>query len=415
MFLSNNLGMKHYLGGLFVLLFASLCFAQYEVKVTTIDVWVKVTDKSGQAVTGLKQSDFQLLEDGQPVQSTCFEESALPKEATPAAAPAPQQSLPELPAKKFVIFLDLYNTSQPEFLYIRTKLLDFVKRFASSNREIMLAGIRPDRNMGVFSPFTKDSAKIESLIQQAQGNAFRDRSLDNHETDLHRILTTGTAKGGLEEAVRSGYQMADSFAKEDAEVTKFSLNALQKFSSWLAKQSQTEHSIVLYVSGGFSVDPGRHYFDLVDHYVEDHREEIESPELTIHRQGINFDFRRTLEESIGRLNRLNITLYTINTRGLIVSDPDISKTGMTRTAIDLQTAREYGDSLDVIAEETGGISFSNSQNFKLGFNNVVQDLDHQYLLCYNAPGHKEEGKYHKITVAVKGSDAEIRHRSGYLD
>lgn len=412
--------MKHCLGGVFLFLFASICFAQYEVKVTTINVWVKVTDKSGKAITGLKQSDFQLTEDGQAVQSTCFEESVTPKAETPAASPADE--LPELPAKKFVIFLDLYNTSQPEFLYIRPKLLDFVHRFSGGNREIMMAGIRSDRNMGVFSPFTKDGAKIEGLIQQAQANSIRDRTMEGHEDDLRRILTTSASKGGmgsgatgLEEGIRSGYQMADSFAKEDTEVTKFSLNALGKFANWLAKQNQADHSIVMYVSGGFSVDPGRHYFDLVDHYTEDHREEIESPEITIHRQGINFDFRRELETSIGRLNRLNITLYTINTRGLIISDPDVSKSGMTRTSTDIQTVREFGDSLDVIAQETGGISFSNSQNFKLGFNNVIADLDHQYLLCFNAPEHKETGLYHKIAVKVDRADAEVRYRNGYMD
>lgn len=414
-FLSKIDSMKHYLGGLFVLLFASLSFAQYEVSVTTIDVWVKATDKSGQAITGLKQEDFQLLEDGQPVQSTCFEESVIPRAAAASDTPTPQESLPELPAKRFVIFLDLYNTSQPEFLYIRPKLLDFVKRFSSGDREIMLAGIRADRKMGVFSPFTKDSSKIEGLIGQAQGNVFRDRNLDEHESDLQRILSTGTARGGVEEAVQSGFQMADSFAKEDAETTRFSLGALQNFINWLAKQSQTEHSIVLYVSGGFTVDPGRRYFDLVDRYTEDHREVIQSPDIVIHHRGNDFDFRRMLEENIGKLNRLNVTIYTINTRGLVVSDPDISKNTLSRTAADLMVVREFGDALDIIAQETGGTSFSNSQNFKLGFNNVIQDLDHQYLLCYNAPEHKEKDKYHKISVKTNRSDAVVRHRNGYLD
>ena len=129
----------------------------------------------------------------------------------------------------------------------------------------------------------------------------------------------------------------------------------------------------------------------------------------------NENFRKLLEENIGRLNRLNITLYTFNTRGLITSDPDASKTGANRGAIDLQAVKEFGDSLDVIAQETGGTSFNNSQNFKLGFSNVIQDLDHQYLLCYNSPEHKDHDKYHKINVKVKQPDVKARFRNGYLD
>jgi hypothetical protein len=71
--------------------------------------------------------------------------------------------------------------------------------------------------------------------------------------------------------------------------------------------------------------------------------------------------------------------------------------------------------MDIISEETGGISFRNSLNFKFGFTQVMNDLDHQYLVCYNAPPHKEKGEYHKIKVKTKAKGVDLRHRIGYID
>jgi VWFA-related protein len=417
--------MRNALLCLLTFLFVATTLAQtppqqhYEVTVTTIDVWVKVTDKSGKPIEGLKQEDFQILEDDQPVQSTCFEEvkvqSAQSQAATPGATAAAEAPA-EIPAKKFVIFLDLFNTSQPEYLYIKSKILDFLKKFQGSGRQIMLAGILPNRNMGVFSPFTTDVNKISELIDKAQGNTMRDVNVDNHEADIRRILTGGgEGRAGVSENIREGYQTADSYSKLDSENTKFSLQALDKFGSYLAKQSQSEHMVVLYLSGGFSSDPGRRYFDIVDRAVEDMREQIQDADQVVFRQTSQFNFYRELEASIGRMNKLNITLYTINTRGLVATDPGYSKQHLTRTAVDTQALKEFGDSLMALASETGGTSFNNSQNFKLGFNNVLTDLNQQYLPCYSAPQHKQPGQYHKIKVTVKQPGVDIRARNGYID
>jgi hypothetical protein len=47
---------------------------QYEVSVTTITVWVKASDKSGNAFRNLAAADFEIYEDNKRMESTCFEE-----------------------------------------------------------------------------------------------------------------------------------------------------------------------------------------------------------------------------------------------------------------------------------------------------------------------------------------------------
>jgi VWFA-related protein len=70
--------------------------------------------------------------------------------------------------------------------------------------------------------------------------------------------------------------------------------------------------------------------------------------------------------------------------------------------------------LQQVADETGGISISNSQNFKAGFQRILKDFEHQYILCYTPPPQKKEG-YRKIKVEVKRPGVKLRYRQGYSE
>lgn len=76
---------------------------------------------------------------------------------------------------------------------------------------------------------------------------------------------------------------------------------------------------------------------------------------------------------------------------------------------------DYQESMWQIAKETGGTSFENTNNFKVGFDRVITDLDQQYVLCYAPPTHKVPGKYHQIKIVCKRPGVNLRHRQGYTD
>src|SRR5262245_18900019 len=89
----------------------------YEVAVTTITVWVKVVDDKGNAVEGLTQNDFEILEDKQKVDINCFEEVKV----EPQGKAVSSSTGTEQPAfeQKFAIYLDLFNMSPDELRSIR--------------------------------------------------------------------------------------------------------------------------------------------------------------------------------------------------------------------------------------------------------------------------------------------------------
>jgi VWFA-related protein len=71
--------------------------------------------------------------------------------------------------------------------------------------------------------------------------------------------------------------------------------------------------------------------------------------------------------------------------------------------------------LQRIATTSGGRSFFSSTPEKLdeAFAEILDDLHHQYLISYPAPGDQRDGKWHSITVKAGGGKYKVRARSGY--
>src|SRR5829696_7460133 len=84
-----------------------------QIEVSLVNLEVVVTDKKGKSVAGLQREDFQVLEDGKPVEITNFyaETASAPGSAEPRSL---DQRL------SLVVFVDDYNTEQAS----RNSILD---------------------------------------------------------------------------------------------------------------------------------------------------------------------------------------------------------------------------------------------------------------------------------------------------
>ena len=105
----SSLAAKLSLLFIFVFLFhGSLGSQEYEVSVTTINVWVKVVDDSGKPVPGLTKNDFVVSEDDHSMNLTCFEEIKGGVETSVASesVPADQKPSARIAPRKLVLFLD---------------------------------------------------------------------------------------------------------------------------------------------------------------------------------------------------------------------------------------------------------------------------------------------------------------------
>jgi VWFA-related protein len=430
----------------------------YEVAVTTVNVWVKVVDKEGRPVQGMNKEEFQIFEDGKKMNSECFEELAMPSfddsekpvEANSRTAIASQNI-----SRRFVLFLDLFNTTQVEFERVRPRMDEFLDQVSKLNWEVMLVAYLPSGKLGVISPFTHDFVRIRALLDQAKGNFQRDQRIARNDSEILDTLSVIKAQkdapdqeqtdNGIEElttsttrsdrttststsiaqhyfqlAVGNAYRQAQNFASQEKQASEHSFGALESFGEYFSSRlTSKDHTIILFISGGINVDPGRHYFDLINSFVSRQGENLNTVDFSALYTGSirenNFDLNEQIQKGIGKLNRYNMTLYAINTRGAVGSGPEVTKMDSANSQVDFNLTRDYQDSLSQIAQETGGLSFQSSQNFKVGFDSVLNDLNHQYLLCYRPPDHKKQKQYHSIEIVSKRAGVNLRHRLGYED
>ena len=133
---------------------------------------VNVTDDHGNHVHNLKQSDFRVLENGDPQAVTHFEEYSTPTAAEPAKAPV----MPKLEADVYTDFLerrrsglptsfilDLLNTPIDKQADARRQLLVFLKTMKPGKR---LALLSLTTRLNMLQGFTSDPKLLVAALSE---------------------------------------------------------------------------------------------------------------------------------------------------------------------------------------------------------------------------------------------------------
>jgi VWFA-related protein len=407
------------------LLFSLVVSAEdYEVTVTSVNVWVRVTDKSGKPVTGLQQSDFQVFEDDQPVTPTCFEQANFSMDTATGSLnfPQSQPADPIDPNRKQIVFvMDLWNTSQTEFLYLKARASEFMNQL-SKNWNITLVSLIPGA-IHIDVDNSQDPDAIQKSLDRMTANPLRDLDTINNRRDL--TTATRNAEGMMlreSDVVRLINELcgrARDLSIQEKLRSKEWLGSLKRIDDYVKKQDPGTHKVVLFFSGGISSNPGKQYFDIVrdsrfvrDYIVDDWKMREEFPACDD--EG-GLELQKELKKLVGQLNRYNITFYTVSSRGPINDLLETVRESNRKFNVhDLDFLKDYQDYLSQVADETGGIYFGSSLNFKRGFDLILADLSHQYLICYKPPQHSKQGA-HSIKVKSKRNGIELRHRDGYYD
>ena len=394
--------MKNLILGFCLLLVSTpLGFTQEEVTVTSIHVWVAVEGSKGP----LTEKDFEVYEDGKKMTPTCFEKVSQPQSSSNASTNEQStESNPQiLKGKRIALFVDQLNTSKTELEFIRPKIEEFLKQIDEKS-QIMLAAVPP------FEPvvdFTTDAVQIQGKLDGLTGNDQRDYTMMERRRQIELILESQQPPP-LERAAI----LASQFQQEETQEVQVFLSSFDRFSKYLKEHSdEQDHTVVLLISGGINARPGQQYWDMI--YSIGRKQS----ELPLDEAGrIGFDIRKAVQKSIGKLNRDNLTIYTISTRGqLQVVDDTFHSDRRYAPKDEKQYREDYQNTLYQIATETGGLAFENSLNFKHGFDAILNDLSQQYLICYQAPEHDDEGDYHEIKVKSKVKGIKLRHREGYVE
>ncbi len=388
------------------------------IDIDVVNVEVYVTDHSGRPVTGLTRADFQLREDGKPVELTNFYagEQAPPDPTAAIGAPTPPSAAtPEDQRLNLAIFVDNLNlTSGP-----RNKVLASLKRFFASHlsprdRVVLVsydgAEVRVRR-----APTNDPKALIKTITEIATGSTRANHNsmvMRDLFEELARIQPTavtggpGVAQDRIEATQFELPQLDQAiylYSQARFDETRHTLAALTEFVDSLA--GLQGRKALVYVSGELSLRAGEVLY--------------RARELKFGKGGdppsSDIDSAPYLRTLVDHANANRVTLYGL---GATQDFGNIAlEAGGVAWAHELETVQSDGmeAALHTISDHTGGLTMVNLNDPGVFLNNIQNDFSSFYSLGFS-PDHKRDGKLHGIDVRVKGrDDLRLRYRQAYQD
>lgn len=362
--------------------------------VSLVEVDVQVTDRNGKPIKGLKQEQFTVTEDGKPQTVSTFEyndieriETAGNTSEAPISVPIGTVATPEaLKAvvhdhRMIVLFFDM-TSLQPEDLLRSTRAAE--KYLNDQMTPADLVGIVEFGNtLKVIANFTNDRELLRQSVEAL---------VPGHEAALAALADAAAAADG-ETAVTEDTGAA--FVADDSEFNVFNtdrkLAAIESICEVL-DGIPGKKSLIQFTGG-------------ITQTGEENRSELIA--------------------ATNSANRSNVSIYSVDSRGLLTATPggDASTGASTGTSMfngmtvvsQSQSRQDSRDTLATLAGDTGGRSFFDTGDFGKIFQSVQNDTSGYYLVGYYSTDSRRDGSWRRIGVKISNlpAGAHVRTREGY--
>jgi VWFA-related protein len=357
---------------------------------------VEVTDKSGKPIKGLKAEQFTITDDGKAQKISTFSYSDIEKIETageveakpvvvPVDAPTSSAGLGEVASEQtrdrrmMVLFFDLTSMQTDDIQRAHDAVEKFVKQQMSPADlvAIITFGVR----LSVVVNFTNDRAMLEKGIARLVPGVL---------SSLGDPLAAAVQNGEADVQEYTG-------AAYTADETEFNVfNTDQKLAA------------VEGLANVLAAIPGRKAVIEFTGGITQTGEEN----------------RTALRAATDAANRADVSIYSIDARGLLVTAPggDVTTNAATGTSmfsgasVFHQTDQREGtrDTLATLSSDTGGKAFFDLGDLSDAFPKIQQDNAGYYLVGYYLPaGIKRDGRWRTIHVKVNVPGAHARYRTGY--
>lgn len=344
--------------------------------------------KTGEPVTGLKQSDFSIYENGKQQRIESFDFESVDQVA--ALNEPTVSGLATLTAKNgnqtavvatgdqlqnhrlIVMFFDL-TSMQPEDL---DRSVDAARDFFAKKMQPadLVALISLGDTLKVDQDFTSDKQALSREVGAYNG------------TEGQGFAEGATANSNQVEDT-TGYTPDESEYNDlNTDRELFALRAISK-----SLEKITEKKSLLYFSGGIS------------------------------RDGIENE--ASLRAAINAAVRANLAIYSVDTRGLQAISPlgDASTGSLRGTGAfngaaltnNMNSNFASQEVMGTLSADTGGKAFFDSNDFAPAFAQVQRDSSVYYAIGFHSSNSLRDGSYRKLTVKVNRPGVKLEYRPGY--
>jgi VWFA-related protein len=410
------------------------------ISVTTREVLVDVlvTDHHGNPVTGLKQSDFSVTEQGKPQTITYFQEHVV----SPNISPAPVH-IPKLPPDVFtnispfptpptvnVLLLDSLNTQMSDQSYVHTQALKFLKTAKPGDRmAIFTMGL----GLHFIQGFTDDPTVLLAALNNPKNNEIQNAEMlkGQEETNAQQNLlgamnVAAPAGGGVSVSVASAGMIAalQNFIQENdnaqgADRVFLTLDNLQRLATFL--NSFPGRKNVIWFS-----------------------QNVPSIFMGVGTVNVDADPRlgREIKKTLAMLASARVALYPVDAGGLVgnslyqagtklpnvtqasqllgppapavASAPSAGTGGFSQSLSAEDQMRNFSqENMKILAHDSGGRAFVNTNGLASVIRKIASTGDDFYSLTYTPTDTNMDGAYRKIDVKVAGGHYDLSYRRGY--
>jgi VWFA-related protein len=415
---------RYFLGAAGFVLAGALAAAQapptpevtFKVEVNYVEEDVRVVDRDGNFVRGLKQEDFQVLEDGKPQKVQTFGIVDIPDRRPRKPLYLAPDALPIEPdvavnkqvldGRLYLVVLDDYHVAP-----LRTQN---VKNLA---RRFVLEKLGPDDQAAVVvtsgltqasQDFTQNRRLLLEAIDNFVGQKLPSSAVERNEKMSRQMDANGQPIDDAGDPISidaSNRFVSDDRATERMFQARQALNSLRSIAEWMSA-IQGRRKAIIYVSEG--VD-----YNLFDIFTG-------GDPSNFNFENFNMVQAETWD-TVSAASRSNVQIYPVDPRGLTtMGQEDIEIGGLAAGAYGLgpkqlfQEMQSSQQNLRQLAEETGGVAFVGRNDFDAAFDRIVQENSTYYVLGYYSTNDKRDGKMRNITVRVAGyPESQVTYRKRY--
>jgi len=365
-----------------------------------VDVIVN-DNKTGQPISDLKETDFEVLEDGKPQKIEALKLIKLDGGTADAVKEPVKQIKTDYDEESeaarddvrlFGIFLDDYHVRKGTSLSVRNPLTRFID-----------TQIGPSDMVGVMYPlesinnvrFTRNHDAVMRGLQQFVGRKY-DYTPKNEMEEQYAHYPTETVEQIRNQVSLSAIKGLIIHMGSLKEGRKALIVVSEGWTNALPPQMRNADATMPGLGNPNAFNPLAGDGD-----VNEQR----------YQTFAGFDMISDLRNVFDEANRQNVAIYTVDPRGLPGFEFDINENvGIRMDSTYLQSTQ---DTLRNLAENTDGRAIVNRNDLDVGMKQIMRDSSAYYLLGYNSSQAPTDGKFHEIKVRVKRPNVQVRARKGY--
>jgi len=355
---------------------------------------VEVTDRAGKPIKGLRQDQFTITDDGKAQKISSFSYSDIesvaaagPENVKPLVVPVDNEGPGAADAVSdqirdrwmIVLFFDMTSMETDDILRAHDGAVKFLKQQMTAAD--LVAVVVFSTRLSVLANFTNDRATLNKAVAAIVPGAA---------SQLASPLYAAAQNGEYD--VQQDTQ--DAYTPDQTEFNVFNtdqkLIAIQDLANVL--EGIPGRKAVVEFTGG------------ITQTGEENRAELRA--------------------ATDAANRADVSIYSIDARGMFATPPggDVTTAAATGTsmfsgaAVYHQTDQreDSRDTLATLSTDTGGRAFFDLGDLSDAFPKIEEENGGYYLVGYNLPPDaKRDGRWHAVSVKVNAPGAHVRYRNGY--